>query len=294
MEQQSSAHEACLYLVATPIGNLEDITLRALRILKEVDQIACEDTRHTQKLLNHYNIQKPLVSYHEHNELTRAPELVVAMEQGAQIALVSDAGVPLVSDPGFRLVTLCLRHHIPVIPIPGPSALLAALSASGLPNEEFLFAGFLPARGGERRRALERLRIEDRTIIFYEAPHRIEETLIDAREILGDRPACLAREVTKIHEEFRRGSLVELAASLADKPARGEITLLIGPVPADGKSAHRDTSQSLADRVEELMRQAKLDRKEALKLAAKERGITKRAAYHELHLETEDSGEPLE
>ncbi len=290
MELQSNAHEACLYLVATPIGNLEDITLRALRILKEVDQIACEDTRHTQKLLQHYNIQKPLVSYHEHNELTRAPELVVGMEQGAQIALVSDAGVPLVSDPGYRLVALCLRHHIPVIPIPGPSALLAALSASGLPNEEFLFAGFLPARSGERRRALERLRIEDRTIIFYEAPHRIEETLIDAHEILGDRPACLAREVTKIHEEFRRGSLAELAASLADKPARGEITQLIGPLPADGKLAHRDTSQSLADRVEELMRQAKLDRKEALKLAAKERGITKRAAYQELHLETEDSG----
>jgi 16S rRNA (cytidine1402-2'-O)-methyltransferase len=294
MEQQSSGHQACLYLVATPIGNLEDITLRALRILKEVDQIACEDTRHTQKLLQHYNIQKPLVSYHEHNELTRAPELVVAMEQGAQIALVSDAGVPLVSDPGYRLVTLSLRHHVPVIPIPGPSALLAALSASGLPNEEFLFAGFLPARSGERRRALERLRIEDRTIIFYEAPHRIEETLIDAHEILGDRPACLAREVTKIHEEFRRGSLAELAASLTEKPARGEITLLIGPVPADGKSAQGDTSQSLAERVEELMRQAKLDRKEALKLAAKERGLTKRAAYHELHLAKKDSGESPE
>jgi 16S rRNA (cytidine1402-2'-O)-methyltransferase len=294
MEPQSSARPACLYLVATPIGNLEDITLRALRILKEVDQIACEDTRHTQKLLHHYNIHKPLVSYHEHNELTRAPELVVAMEEGAQIALVSDAGVPLVSDPGYRLVTLSLRHHIPVVPIPGPSALLAALSASGLPNEEFLFAGFLPARSGERRRALERLRIEDRTIIFYEAPHRIEETMSDARDILGDRPACLAREVTKIHEEFRRGSLAELSASLAEKPARGEITLLIGPVPAEEKSAQRDTSQSLADRVEELMRQAKLDRKEALKLAAKERGITKRAAYHELHLESGDSGEPLE
>ena len=294
MELQPSIRQACLYLVATPIGNLEDVTLRALRILKEVDQIACEDTRHTLKLLGHYNIQKPLISYHEHNELTRAPELVVAMEQGAQVALVSDAGVPLVSDPGYRLVTLCLRHHIPVIPIPGPSALLAALSASGLPNEEFLFAGFLPARSGERRRALERLRIEDRTIILYEAPHRIEETLADAHEILGDRPACIAREVTKIHEEFRRGSLSALAASQAEKPARGEITLLIGPVPPNESAAHRDTSQSLADRVEELIRQAKLDRKEALKLAAKERGITKRAAYHELHLEAGDSREPLE
>jgi 16S rRNA (cytidine1402-2'-O)-methyltransferase len=294
MELESSPRQACLYLVATPIGNLEDITLRALRILKEADQIACEDTRHTQKLLTHYNIQKPLISYHEHNELTRAPELVLAIERGAQIALVSDAGMPLVSDPGYRLVTLCLRHRIAVIPIPGPSALLAALSASGLPNEEFLFAGFLPARSAERRRALERLRIEDRTIIFYEAPHRIEETLADAEEILGDRPACLAREVTKLHEEFRRGLLSEVSASLAERPARGEITLLIGPVPADQKSLHRDTSQSLADRVEELIRQAKLDRKEALKLAAKERGITKRAAYHELHLEAgapDDSSE---
>src|SRR6266853_3220735 len=246
MEQQSSAHEACLYLVATPIGNLEDITLRALRILKEVDQIACEDTRHTQKLLNHYNIQKPLVSYHEHNELTRAPELVVAMEQGAQIALVSDAGVPLVSDPGYRLVTLCLRHRIPVVPIPGPSALLAALSASGLPNEEFLFVGFLPARSGERRRALERLRIEDRTIILYEAPHRVAECVADAREVLGNRSACIAREVTKMHEEFRRGKLSELAASLEERPARGEITLLIGAEdPADARTRANST-QSLA------------------------------------------------
>lgn len=289
MEPLSNGRTGCLYLVATPIGNLEDITLRALRILKEADQIACEDTRHTQKLLNHYDISKPLVSYHEHNELTRAPELVLAMEEGQQIALVSDAGMPLVSDPGYRLVTLALRHHIPVIPIPGPSALLAALSASGLPNEEFLFAGFLPARSGERRRALERLRIEDRTIIFYEAPHRIEETLADAHEILGDRPVCLAREVTKLHEEFRRGTLSELIASLSEKPVRGEITLLIGAVPEEQRAAQRDTSQSLAERVDELIRQAKLDRKEALKLAAKERGMTKRAAYSELHLEL---GEP--
>jgi 16S rRNA (cytidine1402-2'-O)-methyltransferase len=285
MEPQSESRTGCLYLVATPIGNLEDITLRALRILKESDQIACEDTRHTQKLLNHYHIQKPLVSYHEHNEMTRAPELVLAMEAGARIALVSDAGMPLVSDPGYRLVTLCLRHRVPVVPIPGPSALLAALSASGLPNEEFLFAGFLPARSGERRRALERLRIEDRTIILYEAPHRVEEALSDAREILGDRPACLAREVTKLHEEFRRGSLSELSSSLAERPARGEITLLIAPFPSEERAAQGDTSQSLAERVDELIRQAKLDRKEALKLAARERGLTKRAAYQELHLD---------
>jgi 16S rRNA (cytidine1402-2'-O)-methyltransferase len=272
----------CLYLVGTPIGNLEDITLRALRILKEADQIACEDTRHTQKLLTHYDIHKPLVSYHEHNEVTRAPELVAELEQGAKIALVSDAGMPLVSDPGHRLVTLCLQHHIPVVPIPGPSALLASLSASGLPSEEFLFVGFLPARSGERRRTLERLRIEDRTIILYEAPHRVAECVADAREVLGNRSACIAREVTKLHEEFRRGKLSELSASLAERPARGEITLLIGPeAPADARTQANST-QSLADRVEELIRQAKLDRKEALKLAAKERGLTRRAAYDEI------------
>src|SRR5215813_6488809 len=281
MESAANGRTGCLYLVATPIGNLEDITLRALRILKEADQIACEDTRHTQKLLAHYDIHRPLVSYHEHNELTRAPELVFAIEQGAKIALVSDAGTPLVSDPGHRLVSLCLRHHIPVVPIPGPSALLASLSASGLPAEEFLFVGFLPARSGERRRALERLRIEDRTIILYEAPHRVAECVADALEILGNRPACLAREVTKLHEEFRRSSLSDLATSLEEKPVRGEITLLIG-APLHGQSAAVDTSQSLADRVDELIRQAKLDRKEALKLAAKERGLTRREAYSKL------------
>src|SRR5437016_3269468 len=195
-ERQPREREAtgCLYLVGTPIGNLEDITLRALRILREADRIAAEDTRHTQKLLNHYEISRPLVS-----------------------------------DPGYRLVTLCLRHQIPVVPVPGPSALLAALSASGLPNEEFLFIGFLPARSGERQRALERLRIEDRTIILYEAPHRIADCVADAREVLGNRSACIAREVTKLHEEFRRGKLSEHATSLEERPARGEITLLIGP-----------------------------------------------------------------
>jgi 16S rRNA (cytidine1402-2'-O)-methyltransferase len=285
------ASRGCLYLVGTPIGNLEDITLRALRILKEVDQIACEDTRHTQNLLTHYDVHKSLVSYHEHNEITRAPELVVAMEAGAKIALVSDAGMPLVSDPGHRLVTLCVRHHVPVIPIPGPSALLAALSASGLPNEEFLFVGFLPNRSGERRRALERLRIEDRTIIFYEAPHRIAETVAAAQEVLGDRSACLAREVTKLHEEFRRGKLSELAASLAERPARGEITLLIAPEEGAAAGSQAGTSQSIAARVEELMHQAKLDRKEALKVAAKERGLTRRAAYGQL-VEAQDETTP--
>jgi 16S rRNA (cytidine1402-2'-O)-methyltransferase len=274
-----------LYLVATPIGNLEDITLRALRVLREADQIAAEDTRHTQKLLTHYQISRPLVSYHEHNEMTRAPELLISLEQGAKIALVSDAGMPLVSDPGHRLVALCLRHHIPVVPVPGPSASLAALAASGLPNEEFLFVGFLPQRSGERRRALERLRIEDRTLILYEAPHRIAECVADAREILGDRPACLAREVTKVHEEFRRGKLSEIEESLRERPAKGEITFLIGA--GEAAASGLDSTQGLAERVDELMRQAKLDRKEALKLAAKERGMTRREAYERVVEERE-------
>jgi 16S rRNA (cytidine1402-2'-O)-methyltransferase len=269
----------CLYLVATPIGNLEDITLRALRILREVDQIACEDTRHTQKLLNHYEIKRPLVSYHEHNEMTRGAELILAMEQGAKVALVSDAGMPLISDPGYHLVTLCQRHHIPVVPVPGPSAALAALAASGLPNEAFLFVGFLPARSGARRTSMEQLRGEARTIIFYEAPHRIEEFLSDALEILGDRPACLAREVTKIHEEFRRAPLSALLESLKEKPARGEITVLIAPPDAASQQTPHDAAQSISDRVEELIRLAKVNRKEALKLAAKERGLTRRDAY---------------
>lgn len=279
-DRQSSA--GCLYLVGTPIGNLEDITLRALRILKEVDQIACEDTRHTQKLLAHYDIHKPLVSYHEHNEVKRASELAAAMQQGAKIALVSDAGMPLVSDPGHGLVGLCLEKDIPVVPIPGPSAVLAALSGSGMPTEEFLFVGFLPARSGERRRAFERLRIEERTIILYEAPHRVAECVADALEVLGDRPACLAREVTKLHEEFLRGKLSEILASLKERPVRGEITLILGPPNPAEVRAHNNSEQTLAARVEELMHQAKLDRKEALKLAAKERGLTRRAAYSQL------------
>ena len=281
--RQTAGAAGCLYLVGTPIGNLEDITLRALRVLKEADVIACEDTRHTQKLLNHYEIHKELVSYHEHNEMTRSSQLVMQMEQGAKVALVSDAGMPLVSDPGYRLVSLCVRHKIPVVPVPGPSAILAALAASGLPSDEFLFVGFLPARGAERRRALEHLRLDERTIIFYEAPQRVAECLADALEILGDRPACVARELTKLHEEFVRGKLSETAARFAKEPARGEITVLLGPPDSTATGARqRESTQSLADRVDELIRQAKLDRKEALKLAAKERGLTRRAAYDQL------------
>ncbi|MBZ5700519.1 MAG: 16S rRNA (cytidine(1402)-2'-O)-methyltransferase [Acidobacteriia bacterium] len=278
----TAAPLGCLFVVGTPIGNLEDISLRALRVLREADQIACEDTRHTRKLLEHYDIHRPLVSYHAHNETSRAPELLAALQHGAKIALVTDAGTPMVSDPGYHLVVLCVRHAIPVVPVPGPSALLAALCACGLPADEFLFAGFLPSRTGERRRALERLRLEERTIVLYEAPHRAADSLADALEILGDRPACLAREITKIHEEFQRGSLAQLAEQARSKPPRGEITLILGPPEAQQAAKLQESAQTLAQRVEELMRQAHLDRKEALKLAARERGLTRRAAYDQL------------
>ncbi len=280
---QDNLPTGCLYLVATPIGNLEDITLRALRVLKEADLIACEDTRQTQKLLQHYAIHKELVSYHAHNELTRAPELVIQLEEGAQVALVSDAGTPVVSDPGHRLVAQCLRHHIPVVPVPGPSAFVAALAASGLPAEEFLFVGFLPSRAGARRKKLDALKSEPRALVLYEAPHRLAETLSDAAEILGSRVGVVAREVTKIHEEFLRGSLAELRDAARQRAPRGEITLLIGL--ATGEELPAVPTVSLKQRVEQLEAEAGLDRKAALKQAARERGLAKREAYKQLFLE---------
>ena len=211
-----------LYLVATPIGNLEDITLRAVRVLKEADQIACEDTRQTQKLLHHYGVATRTVSYHEHNELTRAPELVLDLEGGARVALVTDAGMPGISDPGFRLISLAIRHHIPVVPIPGASAFLAALVASGLPTDSFRFSGFLPPKSGQRRQMLESVKASPRTQVFYEAPHRVKEAVEDVVEILGpERQLVIAREVTKIHEEFLRGRAVDDSASI-ERPRRNQ------------------------------------------------------------------------
>jgi 16S rRNA (cytidine1402-2'-O)-methyltransferase len=274
----------CLYLVATPIGNLEDISLRALRVLKESDFIACEDTRETMKLLAHFDIQKRMVSYHEHNEITRAPEIVIDLEQGAQVALVSDAGTPAISDPGHRLVNLCVRHGIKVVPVPGASAFVAALAASGMAIEEFAFIGFLPSRQTERRKALRALAAEPRPLAFYEAPHRLLDTLEDALEILGNRPAVVAREVTKMYEEFLRGHLEQLLEDVRKKAPRGEITLLIGP--ADGAAVHEAESAAaavpLARRVDEVMKERNFDSKAALKVVARERGLTRREAYKQL------------
>jgi 16S rRNA (cytidine1402-2'-O)-methyltransferase len=275
-----------LYLVATPIGNLEDITLRALRVLKEVDVIACEDTRQTQKLLSHYGITTRMISYHEHNEVTRSAELVKEMQEGASVALVSDAGMPGVSDPGFRLISLAIRHHLPVVPVPGASAFLAALVASGLPTDSFRFSGFLPAKRGERRSALEAIKASPRTQVFYEAPHRIVETLTDVVEVLGDaRHIVIAREVTKLHEEFLRGRAEEVLAQLQSRDAvKGEITLLIGkPEEVDARGdADAPVRPSIRQRMQQIMSEEQIDEKTALKKVAKERGISKSEAYREL------------
>ena len=267
-----------LYLVGTPIGNLEDITLRALRILKEVDLIACEDTRQTGKLLNHYEIRKPTLSYHEHNELTRASELVGKLEEGARIALVSDAGMPLISDPGYRLVSLAIRHHVPVVPIPGASAFAAALAASGMPMERFAFQGFLPARRSARRKALEEMRALFHALIFYEAPHRLREALEGIRDTLGDRQAVVAREITKVHEEFLRGRISLILERLESRSLKGEITLIIGPPDEQSVPAKQF---SPADEVAQLMKEKGWGEKEAMKVVARTRGLSRSEVYRQ-------------
>jgi 16S rRNA (cytidine1402-2'-O)-methyltransferase len=272
-----------LFVVGTPIGNLGDITLRALETLKTADLIACEDTRRTQKLLNYYKIQTATISYHEHNEMTRAPELILEMEQGSAIALVSDAGTPVLSDPGFRLVHLAIRHKIPVIPVPGPSALVAALAAAGLPLGEFLFTGFLPARKSARSKALKELAACNKTIVFYEAPHRILEALRDMHAILGDREMVVAREVTKIHEEFLRGSVAEIEKRLKQSPPKGELTIILGPESFPRKKA--EAGSSLLEEVESAKAQQGLDARSALKAVARARGISRSEAYRQLQLE---------
>lgn len=268
-----------LYLVATPIGNLEDITLRALRVLKEVDLIACEDTRHTRKLLAHYQISKPTISYHEHNEMERSDELIARLEAGTNIALVSDAGTPLISDPGFRLVREAIDREIQVVPIPGASALVAALSASGLPANEFTFVGFLPARRSARREKLRELANLKSTLVLYEAPHRIKETIADALAALGGRDCVLARELTKIHEQFVRAPLSEIEI----REARGEMVLIIGPPIDHGVRQLQETSeQSISEEVRVLMRSERLDQKSALKRVARSRGLSKSEAYRRM------------
>src|ERR1700756_313194 len=282
----TDAARPALYLVATPIGNLEDITLRALRVLKEVDVIACEDTRQTQKLLNHYAIAARTTSYHEHNEMTRSAQLVKDLQEGTSVALVTDAGMPGISDPGFRLISLAIRHHVPVVPIPGASAFLASLVASGLPTDSFRFSGFLPAKRGERRAALEAVKTSPRTQVFYEAPHRIVEALTDVVELMGEtRHVVVAREVTKLHEEFLRGRAGEVLGNLKAREAvQGEITLVIEKPEAENAHVGADAfvRPSVRQRVAQVMQEDKIDEKAALKKVAKERGGSKSEAYREM------------
>ena len=263
-----------LYLIATPIGNLEDITYRAARILSEVSAIACEDTRQSHKLLEHLGIRKPLLSCHEHNERARADEIAGRLVHGDSIALISDAGSPLVSDPGYRVVEAALEAGMTVVPIPGPSALITALMASGLATDAFYFGGFLPPKATQRRKVLESLAELDATLIFYESPHRILESLAEIADVLGERRTVVARELTKLHEEFLRGTAAEIAATLAGRPSvKGEITLLIAKADVQVE----DTTP-IPESVAQLLA-AGVPRMDAMKAVARRRGVSKRDVY---------------
>jgi 16S rRNA (cytidine1402-2'-O)-methyltransferase len=262
-----------LFVVATPIGNLADITLRAIRVLSDVDVIAAEDTRTTRKLLAHHGIRTPLVSYHEHNEAIRTPELLERLKTGESVALVSEAGTPSISDPGFRLVEGAIAGGIGVEPVPGPSAILAAIVVSGLPSDSFVFEGFLPRRSGERKRRLHGLASEKRTLVFFEAPHRLDACLQDMLEVLGDRRAALCRELTKLHEEVQRSSLTKLAASIQRAPVKGELVIVVeGAVEiAPDIDAAVDEALDLVGRGGSV--------REATRAVAQQRGVPRRALY---------------
>jgi probable S-adenosylmethionine-dependent methyltransferase, YraL family len=276
-----------LYVVATPIGNLADITHRALQVLTKVDVIACEDTRHTRKLLQHYGIATKTVSYHEHNEKQRSEQLIDALQKGSDVAVVSDAGTPAISDPGFRLVRAAIENNITVVPVPGPSALITALVATGLPTDEFFFAGFLPSRTGARQSRLRELASIPATLILYEAPHRLAGTLKDAHSILGERQAVVARELTKLHEELRRGKLSELAEHYSREEVRGEVVLVIDRTAIDEGVSVKE-NLSIAGMVERYEAEG-LNHRAALKKAARDLGLSRAAAYRQLLAERASS-----
>jgi 16S rRNA (cytidine1402-2'-O)-methyltransferase len=267
-----------LYLVATPIGNLQDMTFRSIEVLRAVDIIACEDTRHSRKLLTHFSISNKLVSYHEHNEESRANELAERLVAGGSVAIISDAGTPGICDPGSRLVMRAIEVGAGVVSVPGPVAFAAAVIASGLPTDSIFFAGFLPPRTGERRKRLSELKDIPATLVFYEAPHRLERMLNDCRDILGERQAAVVRELTKLHEEIVRDTLGRLAARYTAGGVKGEIVVAIDRA---SENAAESTSMTLAERVAALEGEG-LDHKAALKIAAKEFGLNKSAAYRQL------------
>jgi len=272
-----NSKKGTLYIVATPIGNLEDITFRAVRILREVDLIAAEDTRHSRKLLTHYGISGPLTSYFDHNKNVKGIVILDKLLQGLSVALISDAGTPCISDPGYQLIHDAVAADIPVVPVPGPSAAIAALSASGLQTDSFTFEGFLPNRQGKRRNKLLALKEEQRVLIFHESPNRLQATLADMLEILGDREAVVAREVTKIYEEFTRGLLSEIIIRYKDRQVKGEIILLVSP----RKVGVENKDFSLSEMLEQLMGKEKLSLKDAVKRIATETGMQRSGVYRQ-------------
>lgn len=273
-----------LYLVATPIGNLSDISERALKTLREADLIACEDTRHTRKLLTHFGISNKLVSYHEHNEQSRAEEFAGLLLDGKNIAVVSDAGTPAICDPSFRIVQKAHEINVKVISIPGAVAFVNAAIISGLPTDSIFFGGFLPSKKTERQRRLQEVENIPATLVFYESPHRLEKSLVDCFEILGNRKAVVARELTKIHEEIIRGTLDELPENFADKEVKGEIVLVIDREEIQSSKSKVQSLKSIVERVAELELEG-VGRKVALKKAAKEFGVSRSEAYRILQAE---------
>jgi 16S rRNA (cytidine1402-2'-O)-methyltransferase len=266
-----------LYIVATPIGNLEDITLRAIRALKEADLVAAEDTRHTRHLLDRYQIETQLTSYHDHNKEEKAPVLVARMLEGKSVALVSDAGTPGISDPGYFLINLSLDRKIPVVPVPGATAVIAALSVSGMPTDRFVFEGFLPAKHLARLKRLQYLSKDERTLVFYEAPHKIIRAVEDMIEVFGDRRAVITRELTKIHEEMIRGTLSEGLKRLQEGSIKGEFTVIVHGATKDPRMQDIDTAVYLKN----LILHRGLSRKEAISVAAEELGLPKKDVYKE-------------
>ncbi|HEY8495895.1 MAG TPA: 16S rRNA (cytidine(1402)-2'-O)-methyltransferase [Limnochordales bacterium] len=268
-----------LYICGTPIGNLEDITLRALRVLREVSLIAAEDTRHTRKLLAHFGISTPVVSLHEHNEAQRTPQILERLMQGESVALVSDAGMPLIQDPGQGLVRAAAEAGIPITVIPGPTALVAALAGSGLPTDRFAFEGFLPREARRRRAHLETLKNDPRTLVFYEAPHRLRAALADILAVLGDRPACIARELTKVHEEWQRESLSELVRQWAERTPQGEFVIVVaGASAGEAEPAPVADNTAILERLRAHMR-AGADKKAAVQAVAAEFRLPRRTVY---------------
>jgi len=280
--KKDSQREGILYICGTPIGNLKDITLRALNTLREVDLIAAEDTRRTKNLLNHYQINTPVTSYYEHNKLKKAPYLIVKIKEGKRVALVSDAGMPGISDPGYLLINLALQNNIQIIPVPGVSALVTALVISGLPSNRFVFEGFLPRKNVEEKRYLAKIKDEKRTLVFYEAPHRLKKTLKNMLEEWGDRKMVMARELTKKYEEILRGKISQILEEVGKREIRGEITLVV-----EGQSEEKEKNNFIkkGETLEEFLKELKLgeySNKEIIKITQEKLNIPKKVIYKKL------------